>query len=79
MMGKRRSGVDKGDEGEVLSTPKSLGRGFVLRYLEVYEVAEEVALQRSCLAVAGTNGIRSWICPDSPGLERRGVAVIVGR
>ncbi len=46
MMEKRQSGVDKWDEGEVLSTPKSLGRRFVLRYLEVYEVVEEV----SCFA-----------------------------
>lgn len=47
--------------------------------LEVFEMVEEVALQRPCFAVVGTSGMLAWIRPDPIGLEGRGVAVFVRR
>ena len=53
MMKESRSGVDKVDRGEVLSTPTSLGHRFRLGVF-CSLLIEQVALQGSCLAVAGT-------------------------
>lgn len=42
-------------------------------------MVEEVALQRPRFAVVGASGMLVRVRPDSAGLERRGVAVFIGR
>lgn len=54
-----------------------LGRSLLSMYLEDFEMVEEVALQRLCLAIKRATRIFAWVRPDPPGLERRGIAFVV--
>lgn len=55
--------------------PTILDRRFLSMCFEVFEMMEEVALQRPCLAIAWATRMLAWVRPDPPGLERSSVTV----
>lgn len=55
--------------------PMILDRRFLLMCFEVFEMIEEVALQRPCLAIVRATRMLAWVRPDRPGLERSSVTV----